>query len=277
MARAATETQAGRPHRARVRARDPGHGRRRGLGERRRARRGDRGGPRVGDAPPRRRDRGHRPGRGPRLHLPPQPAQGRQPAGLRRARRRSCCATTFRLTPRRARGDQGAPRRDPHAGAASTSPWGSRRRGPCSATRRATPPAGWSTPLGLKGYRSGGAVVSEKHANFIVNDARGTAADVRRVAEHVRAEVLARSRRRAGVRGRVRRRLVRLDPGGGPMPEEGRAREAAGSPPPSPTSPPRRRSRWCWAGRRRSTTCRSCPGPRSPTPWPRPATRSRPG
>ncbi len=46
--------------------------------------------------------------------------------------------------------------------------------------------------LGLKGYRVGGAVVSEKHANFIVNDARGTAADVRTVAEHVRAEVLAR-------------------------------------------------------------------------------------
>lgn len=46
--------------------------------------------------------------------------------------------------------------------------------------------------LGLKGYRVGGAAVSEKHANFIVNDARGTAADVRRVAEHVRAEVLAR-------------------------------------------------------------------------------------
>ena len=46
--------------------------------------------------------------------------------------------------------------------------------------------------LGLKGYRVGGAVVSEKHANFIVNDARGTAADVRRVAEHVREEVLAR-------------------------------------------------------------------------------------
>jgi UDP-N-acetylmuramate dehydrogenase len=43
--------------------------------------------------------------------------------------------------------------------------------------------------LGLKGYRVGGAVVSAKHANFIVNDAHGTADDVRRVAEHVRAEV----------------------------------------------------------------------------------------
>ncbi|HEY6569633.1 MAG TPA: UDP-N-acetylmuramate dehydrogenase [Candidatus Limnocylindrales bacterium] len=46
--------------------------------------------------------------------------------------------------------------------------------------------------LGLKGYRIGGASVSEKHANFIVNDQRGSAADVRRLAEHVRSEVLAR-------------------------------------------------------------------------------------
>lgn len=46
--------------------------------------------------------------------------------------------------------------------------------------------------LGLKGHRVGGAVVSEKHANFIVNDAHGTAADVRRVMEQVRAEVGAR-------------------------------------------------------------------------------------
>jgi UDP-N-acetylmuramate dehydrogenase len=45
---------------------------------------------------------------------------------------------------------------------------------------------------GLKGTRIGGAVVSEKHANFIVNDQKGTATDVRRLAERVRAEVLAR-------------------------------------------------------------------------------------
>jgi UDP-N-acetylmuramate dehydrogenase len=43
--------------------------------------------------------------------------------------------------------------------------------------------------LGLKGTRVGGAVVSAKHANFIVNDLRGTAADVRRLAEHVRRQV----------------------------------------------------------------------------------------
>ena len=42
---------------------------------------------------------------------------------------------------------------------------------------------------GLKGLRIGGATVSEKHANFIVNDQKGTATDVRRVAERVRAEV----------------------------------------------------------------------------------------
>ena len=45
---------------------------------------------------------------------------------------------------------------------------------------------------GLKGTRIGGAVVSEKHANFIVNDQKGSATDVRRLAERVRAEVLAR-------------------------------------------------------------------------------------
>jgi UDP-N-acetylmuramate dehydrogenase len=42
---------------------------------------------------------------------------------------------------------------------------------------------------GLKGLRIGGATVSEKHANFIVNDQKGSAADVRRVAERVRADV----------------------------------------------------------------------------------------
>jgi UDP-N-acetylmuramate dehydrogenase len=46
---------------------------------------------------------------------------------------------------------------------------------------------------GLKGLRIGGAVVSEKHANFIVNDQRGTASDVRRLAERVRGEVRDRS------------------------------------------------------------------------------------
>ena len=44
---------------------------------------------------------------------------------------------------------------------------------------------------GLKGIRIGGAVVSEKHANFIVNDQKGSAEDVRRLGDHVRDVVAA--------------------------------------------------------------------------------------
>ncbi len=43
--------------------------------------------------------------------------------------------------------------------------------------------------LGMKGMRVGGASVSEKHANFIVNDQNGTASDVRRLGEQVRDRV----------------------------------------------------------------------------------------
>ncbi len=43
---------------------------------------------------------------------------------------------------------------------------------------------------GLKGRQLGGATVSEKHANFIVNDRRGSAADVRRLMDRVRATIL---------------------------------------------------------------------------------------
>src|SRR5450759_1549393 len=45
---------------------------------------------------------------------------------------------------------------------------------------------------GLKGYAIGGARVSEKHANFIVNaHGRGSAADIENLIEHVRHTVLA--------------------------------------------------------------------------------------
>jgi UDP-N-acetylmuramate dehydrogenase len=43
--------------------------------------------------------------------------------------------------------------------------------------------------LDLKGMTEGGATVSPKHANFIVNDRRGTAADIRRLGERVRGLV----------------------------------------------------------------------------------------
>ena len=42
---------------------------------------------------------------------------------------------------------------------------------------------------GLKGRRQGGAVVSEKHANFIINEGQATAADVEGLIETVRATV----------------------------------------------------------------------------------------
>jgi UDP-N-acetylmuramate dehydrogenase len=47
--------------------------------------------------------------------------------------------------------------------------------------------------LGLKGMRIGGATVSEKHANFIVNDRKGSASDVRALAEQVRSIVAERN------------------------------------------------------------------------------------
>jgi UDP-N-acetylmuramate dehydrogenase len=43
---------------------------------------------------------------------------------------------------------------------------------------------------GLKGRQVGGATVSPKHANFVVNDRKGTAADVRRLVDQVRATIL---------------------------------------------------------------------------------------
>jgi UDP-N-acetylmuramate dehydrogenase len=42
---------------------------------------------------------------------------------------------------------------------------------------------------GLKGHSLGGATVSPKHANFVVNDHKGTAADVRRLVDRVRATI----------------------------------------------------------------------------------------
>jgi UDP-N-acetylmuramate dehydrogenase len=44
--------------------------------------------------------------------------------------------------------------------------------------------------LGLKGTRVGGAVISERHANFIVNRDHATAADILKLMELIRARVL---------------------------------------------------------------------------------------
>jgi UDP-N-acetylmuramate dehydrogenase len=68
---------------------------------------------------------------------------------------------------------------------------------------------------GLKGLRVGGAVVSEKHANFIVNDGHGRAADVRRLVERVRATVV----ERTGIRLALEVELLG-DWSGWPWPDE---------------------------------------------------------
>lgn len=59
------------------------------------------------------------------------------------------------------------------------------------------PPGDYAARLieacGLKGHAIGGARVSEKHANFIVNPGgRGSAADIENLIEHVKNVVLAR-------------------------------------------------------------------------------------
>ena len=65
---------------------------------------------------------------------------------------------------------------------------------------------------GCKGLRVGSAVVSEKHANFIIADADGSATDVRRLIELVRARVAEQS----GVVLVTENRFVGFEDGDGP-------------------------------------------------------------
>ena len=62
---------------------------------------------------------------------------------------------------------------------------------------------------GLKGFRIGSAAVSDRHANFIQADPGGSADDVRRVIDEVRALVAG----RLGVELRTELRLVGFEEG----------------------------------------------------------------
>jgi UDP-N-acetylmuramate dehydrogenase len=75
---------------------------------------------------------------------------------------------------------------------------------------------------GLKGTRVGGAVVSMKHANFIVNDARATAADI----EALIALVQARVAEATGVTLQTEVRIVGAHDAGEQAQEGGHARES---------------------------------------------------
>ncbi len=65
---------------------------------------------------------------------------------------------------------------------------------PCCGSVFRNPPGDFSGRLieasGLKGFRIGGAEVSTKHANFIINTGDATAEDIECVMAHVQAEVL---------------------------------------------------------------------------------------
>ena len=58
------------------------------------------------------------------------------------------------------------------------------------------PPGDYAARLiescGLKGFAIGGAVVSRKHSNFIVNTGAASSADIEALIEHVQATVKAR-------------------------------------------------------------------------------------
>ena len=60
----------------------------------------------------------------------------------------------------------------------------------------------------MRGFRVGGACVSEKHCNFLINDRDATAEDIETLGETVRARVKSHLRRRPAMGDQARRRAA---------------------------------------------------------------------
>ena len=78
----------------------------------------------------------------------------------------------------------------------------------CSAIRPGDYAARLIESCGLKGFAIGGAMVSRKHANFIVNTGTATAADIEALIEHVQADREGALRRAARARGSDHRGML---------------------------------------------------------------------
>ena len=254
-----------RPDGPRVRPRDPGHGRRRGLGERRGARL------RHGAVLESRRSSsptGRRPCcRSPSSGSPTATAGSRTPTPARPARRRSswapcsACGPPIRPTIK-ARLDDIRRWRQEHQPLGIPSAGCVFRNPPGDSAGRLIDVAG---PQGLPGRRRGRVrEARELHRQRPEGDRRrrppAGRARPRRGPGPTTAST-SRSRSSSSATGPTDAGGDRL------MPDDRRW----------PTIPPRRPWRSSWAARRPSTTCRSCRGPRSPTPSSRPGIRWRPG
>ncbi len=61
--------------------------------------------------------------------------------------------------------------------------------------------------LDLKGYQVGGAMISKKHANFIINTGSATASDIKEIVDYIKEKVY----QEYGIKLRVEQRLVNWD------------------------------------------------------------------
>ncbi len=61
--------------------------------------------------------------------------------------------------------------------------------------------------LGLKGYQVGGAMISKKHANFIINTGNSSASDIKEIVDFIKEKVY----QEYGIKLRVEQRLVNWD------------------------------------------------------------------